>query len=53
MNKETLLNFLKDNLSISITEYDEFYEKGIKVELIFDDEVISEDSVTLETNYDI
>ena len=53
MDKDALIAFLKDNLSVDISEFYDFYEKGIKVELLLGDEVISESSVTTETSYDI
>lgn len=53
MDKETLIEFLKDNLTIRLTDHTSFYEKGIKAELSIDDVVISEDFIVLETSYDM
>lgn len=53
MDREDIIALLKEKLSISISDYSSFYEKGIKVELSFDDDVISEDTIALETSYDI
>lgn len=48
-----LIAFLKENLSVDLSEFYDFYEKGIKVEISLCDEVISESTITTETSYDI
>lgn len=53
MDKEELMEFLKDNLSISVEDHTDMYETGFKVQLLLDGDVISEDTIVTESNYDI
>ncbi len=45
MDKEELIEFLKENLTISIEEHNDFDGDGLKVKLELDDETISESEV--------
>lgn len=52
MDKEELIAFLKENLTISIEEYNDYHDKGINIKLELDGEKISESSVVTEINND-
>jgi len=52
MDKEELIDFLKENLSISIEEYNDLYDKGLKIKLELDGETISKSSVITEISND-
>jgi hypothetical protein len=52
MDKEDLIDFLKENLTISIEEFNDFYDKGLKIKLELDGETITKSSVVTEINSD-
>jgi len=53
MDKEELIEFLKENLSIQTHEYHGMYEDGVAIKLLLEDEVISEDNVTFDSHPDM
>lgn len=53
MNKEELIEFLKENLSIQTQDYSDMYEDGVTIKLLLEGQVISEDNVTFDSHPDI
>ena len=51
MTKQELIDIIKENVEINITETAEMYSDKLVITLSIDGEIFFEDSYTLETNY--